>query len=252
MHQTACIFSRMKFYSLQSKLILPLAPSGKYEINDACYNGGPFEITKQYARCDMDTDGGGWLVIQRRIEGGTVDFYRKWEDYEEGFGNLDTEFWYGLRNLHCLTTREEMELQIDLEDENGNQVTWRYQEFRVAGSQHLYRLHLRNGQGTAGIHDGMAYHNGQSFSTYDQDNDANGHNCAIIYGGGWWYKSCHEANLNGPHTARPQQPGQHAPTPNAGPITWGSTAGGRVYYPKVEMKIRPKTCSVQSACEETQ
>ena len=58
---------------------------------------------KHYGRCDMTSDGGKWMVIQRRING-SVDFYLDWTDYVNGFGDLEGEFWYGLENIHCLTT----------------------------------------------------------------------------------------------------------------------------------------------------
>ena len=47
--------------------------------------------------------GGGWTVIQRRKDGNIEFEERDWVKYEDGFGNLNGEFWIGLRSMHCLT-----------------------------------------------------------------------------------------------------------------------------------------------------
>ncbi|KAF8787968.1 Techylectin-5B like protein [Argiope bruennichi] len=53
--------------------------------------------------CDMETDGGGWTVIQRRGKFPIQqDFYLDWESYKNGFGNLMQEFWLGNENIRVL------------------------------------------------------------------------------------------------------------------------------------------------------
>ena len=84
-------------------------------INSRVYNITNFcgiceEVAEGY--CDGATAGGGWLVVQRKQDG-SVDFNRGWADYEEGFGSLTGEFWYGLRPLHCLTNQGQWELCTD-------------------------------------------------------------------------------------------------------------------------------------------
>ena len=69
--------------------------------------------------CDMKTSGGGWTVFQRRLDG-SVDFYRGWQDYKYGFGNLKTEFWLGLHKINRLTSLTQNKLRIDMEDTAGN------------------------------------------------------------------------------------------------------------------------------------
>ena len=63
--------------------------------------------------CDMTTDCGGWIVIQRNKISSPVDFNRNWTDYKEGFGDLNTEFWHGLSAVHCLTQRGQWEMRVD-------------------------------------------------------------------------------------------------------------------------------------------
>ena len=194
------------------------------------------------AYCDMDTDGGGWMVIQRRLPNGTVNFTRNWKEYEDGFGDLNGEFWYGLRNIHHLTTRDEVELRIDMVmKENGENLTWTYQTFQVAGAEAKYRLTIGEGEGQG--YYAMAYHSGSRFSTYDSDNDAWGGNCGYAHQGGWWYKGCYHANLNGPHI-RPT----HAGVDQTYALLLWYDGSESISISSVVMKIRVKNCIPVQTC----
>ena len=144
--------------------------------------------------CDMETDGGGWTVFQRRQDG-SEDFYRGWDDYVSGFGNLTGEFWLGLEKIHRLTKRNAIKLRVDLGDFDGNTRFAKYNTFRVLNSSTNYALSVSGYSGTAG--DGLTYHSGRQFTTKDRDNDAASHNCAVTYTGGWWFGNCHYSGLNG-------------------------------------------------------
>ena len=100
-----------------------------------CKCGGHFTTADVY--CDMTTDCGGWTVIQRNKISSQVDFNRNWTDYEEGFGNLTTEFWYGLAAIHCLTQRD---LRVDYQKIDRTWSYLHYNQFRVGSVSEEYPL----------------------------------------------------------------------------------------------------------------
>jgi len=82
--------------------------------------------------------------------------------------------------------------------------------------------------------DSLGRHDGQKFSTRDQDNDASRTGpCAVNYKGGWWYNDCHDANLNGLY----YDSGYYSATFNNG-VVWHRWKGSDYSLRFTEMKIR--------------
>ncbi|GFT72344.1 techylectin-5A [Nephila pilipes] len=143
--------------------------------------------------CDMETDGGGWTVIQRRGNFSVQqDFNQGWESYRKGFGDLHRDFWLGNDKIFLLSNQEESEIRFDLQMEQERRYAV-YKTFWIDDQYSSYKLHIDNYEGNAG--DSMKLHNGFIFSTKD-----NGHmRWAAKSKGGWWYCNCNiaMANLNG-------------------------------------------------------
>ncbi|XP_070970122.1 tenascin-like isoform X2 [Oncorhynchus clarkii lewisi] len=194
--------------------------SGEVEIFPRERQGKPVLVY-----CDQVTDGGGWTVFQRRMDGKT-DFFRGWENYSKGFGELSGEFWLGNENLHNLTSMAPMTLRVDLRagDES---VFAKYSTFTVDTVRRNYALKVSGYSGTAG--DSMSYHNGRMFSTRDRDPAPFITRCAMSYRGGWWYKNCHQANLNGLYDTSVNHQG----------LIWTAWKGKDYSVPFTEMKLRP-------------
>ncbi|XP_064550723.1 ficolin-1-like [Drosophila montana] len=145
---------------------------------------GPFDVL-----CDRTTAGPGWTVIQQRING-KEDFYRDWATCREGFGAFHGDFFLGLEKIHRLTRAQLHELYIHMEGFDGDINYRKYAQFAISGEKDQYTLiTLGKSEGSA-TDDLLQHHKDHKFTTYDRDNDnLNSGNCAIEYGGGWWYDS---------------------------------------------------------------
>ncbi|CAH1799980.1 unnamed protein product [Owenia fusiformis] len=144
------------------------------------------------AYCDQ-----GWTYVFNRFDG-SVDFYRNWVEFQQGFGNVSLEHFIGLDNLVSVLKQRSYKVRFDLTpwpSSNLNPPTGfaEYSTFNLADESDKYRINIGGYSGTAG--DAMASQNGQRFTTYDQDNDPYGSNCAVTFKGAWWHAACHNSNL---------------------------------------------------------
>ena len=192
-------------------------PSGVYKMSM-----GTFATANVY--CNITTDDGGWIVIQRNRKNSQLSFNKNWREYEEGFGDLTKDFWAGLELMHTLTQRGQWEMRVDYQK---NDKTWSYIHYnqfivRSAIDEYLVIVGGFTGIGVDWFNHPSRLLNGMKFSTRDNDNDKwSTDNCAAVHKSGWWYSNCYRININ-------YQP------PNV---------GGSVLFS--EMKIRLKDCITQ-------
>ena len=172
------------------------------------------------------------MVFQRRMDG-TEDFYRGWDDYVKGFGDLNGEFWLGLNKIHRLTQAANTTLRVDLADFEGQTRYAKYTTFQVLDSSRKYQLNIGGYSGNAGDSMTSSSHslNGMKFTTKDQDNDSYSNNCAVQFQGAWWYFRCHYSNLNGLYLS-----GAH--TTFADGVNWKAWKGYNYSLKISEMKLK--------------
>ncbi|XP_071837857.1 uncharacterized protein [Apostichopus japonicus] len=212
--------------------------SGIYTIKPTGWPGSPFPVY-----CNM-ADGGGWTVFQRRVNG-SVDFYRNWTSYKEGFGQIVHEFWLGNDKLYYITNQENYQIRIDLVDREGTPHFAEYDSFRINDENDKYRLSaVGTYSGTAEVRNtrynenALKYQFNSFFSTYDQDNDKNTRHCTVVLQGAWWHNECCRSNLNGNYFAS-VIPSTTGCCGGHSSICWNKLPGPDHNIKYTEMKIRP-------------
>ena len=154
--------------------------SGVYTVNPT--NKTSFEVY-----CYMKTDGGGWTVFHKRFNG-FVGFYRDWDEYKNGFGDVRGEYWLGNEKIHQLTEIPS-QLRVEINTTSSGNKYAKYSNFTITNEATNYTLFIDFYSGSAG--DYLTYHKGMAFTTKDRDNDKQkSYNCAVNFRGAWWFKSC--------------------------------------------------------------
>ncbi|KAJ8033560.1 Fibrinogen-like protein A [Holothuria leucospilota] len=202
---------------------------GIYSIRPSEWTGEPFK-----APCNMSIDGGGWTVLQRRVNG-SVSFEHNWNEYKNGFGILEHELWLGNDKIYHLTKQKNYELRMDVVNSNKDDYFAKYNLFRISDENSKYQLQLGvyDPASTTGF-DAMNQHRNQFFSTPDRDNDQISYTCGSNHRSGWWYG--HKDGNNDCSDC-------HFTTPNIGtcsyPYPWWKNLPGSNCLMYTDIKIRP-------------
>ena len=174
-------------------------------------------------------------MILRRADG-IESFERNYDEYEDGFGELDHDFFYGLTALHDLTTQTNLDMRIDFYDkfndtESSAHVT--YGSFKVGSKDQGYALHIDDFKPSEPLLlDNLREFDGSQFVALIEGERP--HPCLVGGNkGAWWYKEdvC-KGNAGSVLTLPYPHLGWYDPTfPDA-----------ERHYGKYELKVRQKDC----------
>ena len=196
---------------------------GVYDIN---FNGNHKKVF-----CDMTTEGGGWIVMQKRFDG-SEDFNRDWADYKKGFGNVHGEHWLGNEFVHQYTSSYEAEMIAQATSFDDQLYTVDF-NFALTGEGTGYKFKRASCTGTDSNLCLSWDMKGIPFSTPDRDLDSsNDKNCAVEGKAGWWMQNCALVNLNGVYSKV-----ENIARPEDG-ITWQHAKGRYKSLKTTQMLIR--------------
>jgi len=187
-----------------------------------------------FCRMNVTGQGGGWLSIQRRIDG-DVNFHRTWQDYKKGFGEVDDEFWLGNEILHYLTSTYPHQFYVRATSFDLTNYISKHDDFLVLNEEQNYRMSASVNSLEGTLQSLQGDNLNQSFSTYDNDNDSwrMGSVAAKYNHGGFWYAAGSNFIPNGNY----YNEGSHIVALRQG-MCWNRAAGLYESLKSMELMIR--------------
>ncbi|XP_066930897.1 angiopoietin-related protein 7-like [Clytia hemisphaerica] len=145
-------------------------------------------------RCDMEIEGGGWIVILYRMTG-QHNWNVGWNQYKNGIGEMTSDFYLGNELIHQITDSGQYQMYfttelraVDSPPADPMYYGW-YEHFHVADEADSYRLSIGGFKG--GQTDLLTHLDGTQFTTIDRDRDTNNNkNCGNVKKGGFWWRAC--------------------------------------------------------------
>ena len=167
---------------------------------------GTATLSNLSVSCDQTTDGGGWIIYQRRLDG-SVDFAGNWNDYKIGFGTIGNntdEMWLGNEKLFQIQQAYgsiELEFRIEATSFDRESCWATFHDFKMSSETGNYSItwnHVHASHRPMILQINM--HNGTRFSAKDRYTCEE--HCVTMYEGAWWFHFCASFYFNGVYIPR--------------------------------------------------
>ena len=139
---------------------IPIIRNGTYIIDPSGDNPIPVECrTDQY-------DHLVWTVVLNRVSNLGGFFDRSYDEYENGFGTPEGNFWLGLENIHNLIKQQPVKMRIEATNDRGFEFSIEYDLFNVHSKENRYELRVGN-RVSGNLYDSFSDMNGARFEAND-------------------------------------------------------------------------------------
>ena len=128
-------------------------------VKDGIYTIYPNSIDGIEVYCQLEL--GGWTRIMNRIDNSPA-FYRNWNDYKLGFGDISGNHWLGFNSINKILSNGDFMVRFEFED--SKVYFFELDLIRIASEDQNYRLTLGKLMNYT-IKTAFEVHNAKNFGT---------------------------------------------------------------------------------------